>query len=150
MTLLIRTSRVYSYRRTICSLVETTGGALNLPPDVPEPIRRWVASGHRNCRRQNPLPDIVDVVDAWVPMSIDRGIRIEELERRISYLEERQPASARVSHLKADLAAAAGEAKQAVEQLRGLLLRRMEPVDQCPHLVGQSPKVVDRLDQHYG
>lgn len=153
MTLPTRSTRVHFAHPNLAASSTLLGGHLNLPSnlpsDVPEPIRRWLSIDRRGCRRQDPLPDIIDIVDAWAPMSIDRGIRIEELERRINYLEERQHASAQVSHLKADLAAAAGEAKESVSQLRGLLIGLLEAADQRPHLVGERPKIIDRFDQHH-
>lgn len=128
---------------------------MNLPPDVPEPIRRWVASGHRNCRRQNPLPDIVDVVDAWVPMSIDRGERIEALEERTAELQARiealeQPPDAAALGDELDRSAAAARAalddlRDAVTALVGHEL--LDLSEQCPHLAGHRLEVVNCFDE---
>lgn len=123
------------------------GGALNLPPDVPEPIRHWLSTDHRNCRRQQQVTeDIIAVVDAWVPMSIDRGVRIEELERRVGRLER---SGVKATDLELDLTDATRAANDALDELRRLVLRRdlLEVVDQASHLGRHRLELVDRPDQ---
>jgi hypothetical protein len=122
---------------------------LNLPPDVPEPIRHWLSADHRNCRRQKRVTeDIIDVVDAWVPMSIDRGVRIEDLERRVGLLEQ-NGSGINATDLELALADATREASDALDELRRLVLRRdlLEVADQAAHLGRQRLELVDRPDQ---
>lgn len=58
------------------------------PADVAvEPLRTWLNTDHRHCGLAERLEIIERVIDYWVPVSIERGDRIEALAERVAALE---------------------------------------------------------------